>query len=92
MWRRSPARNNLNNPIITCFLPAASVGAAIHNRRIYAFSQDMIYRADINANRFTPISLPADMNRGSVSDLLGILKNGVALLACGGEVYAVTLP
>ena len=74
------------------FLPTACVGAALYNKRIYAFAEDMIYRADLNARRFTPISLPGDLNSSAVSDFLGLLKNGVALLACDNEVYAVTLP
>ena len=74
------------------FLPAACVGAAIYNKRIYAFAQDMIYRIDLNARRFTPISLPGDLSSSAVTDYLGMLKNGVALVACNNEVYAVTLP
>ena len=74
------------------FLPAACVGAALYNKRIYAFAQDMIYRADLNARRFTPISLPGDLSSSAVTDYLGMLKNGVALVACNNEVYAVTLP
>lgn len=73
-------------------LPAACVGAALYNRRIYGFAQDMIYRADLNAQRFAPISLPGELKNAAVTDYLGMLKNGVALVAVGSDVYAVTLP
>ena len=73
-------------------LPTACVGAALHNRRIYAFSEDMAYRADLGARRFDPISLSGILNGQTVTDYLGMLKSGVALLACESDVYAVTLP
>lgn len=70
-------------------LPDACVGAGIHNRRIYAFSADSIYRADLNASRFTAISLPLS---SPVTGYLGMLADGTALLAAGPDVYAVTVP
>lgn len=73
-------------------LPSDCVGVTLYNKRIYAFSKDTIYRADINAQRFTAISLPSELNGREVTGYLGLLKNGVALLACDGNVYAVTLP
>lgn len=73
-------------------LPSACAGAALYNRRVYAFSHDTIYRADINAQRFSAISMPAELGGAAVTGYLGMLKNGVALLACDSDVYAVTLP
>ncbi len=73
-------------------LPSPCVGAALQGRRIYAFAQDMIYRANLNDRRFTAISLPADLNGAPVTGYLGMLNNGVALLSCDNDVYAVTLP
>ena len=73
-------------------LPKSCVGAAFYNRRIYAFSHDMVYRADVNAKRFTAISLPGTVGNATITGYLGMLKNGVALLACNSDVYAVTLP
>ena len=70
-------------------LPNSCVGAAIRNKKIYAFSSDSLYRADINAQRFTALRLPVD---GMVTDYLGMTSEGVALLCCGSEVWAVTLP
>ena len=70
-------------------LPDACVGAAIRGKRLYAFSENSLYRADISAQRFSALRLPVD---GYVTDYIGITSNGVALLVCGTEVWAVTLP
>lgn len=72
-------------------LPSACVGAALYNKRIYAFAEDMIYRADLGSRRFTPISIGHLLGGQAVTGCLGILKNGVALLSCMNEVYAVSL-
>lgn len=73
-------------------LPSDCVGVTLYNKKIYAFSKDTIYRADVNAQRFTAISLPTELNGRTVTGYLGMLKNGVALLSCDSDVYAVTLP
>ena len=73
-------------------LPNSCVGASLYNRRIYAFAHDMIYRADVSAQRFTAVALPSTVGNASITGYLGMLKNGVALLASDNEVYAVTLP
>lgn len=73
-------------------LPSACVGAALYNKKVYAFSRDTIYRADANAQRFTAISLPSQLNGHTVTGYLGMLSNGVALLSCDSDVFAVTLP
>ncbi len=72
-------------------LPTVCISAALYGRRIYAFSEDMVYRADLNARRFDPISLSGVLGSQSVTEYLGMLKNGVALLACESDVYAVSL-
>ena len=73
-------------------LPNSCVGAALYNRRIYAFSHDMVYRADVGAQRFTAISLPSTVGSATITGFLGMLSNGVALLSSANDVYAVTLP
>lgn len=73
-------------------LPSPCVGAALYGNRIYAFSADMIYRANISDRRFTPISLPGELSSAPVTDFLGMLSNGTALLASENDVYAVALP
>lgn len=70
-------------------LPDACVGAAMRGKRLYAFSNNSLYRADTGAQRFSALSLPVD---GIVTDYLGMTSNGVALLVCGTDVWAVTLP
>lgn len=73
-------------------LPSPCIGAALHNKRMYAFSSDTLYRADISGQRFSAISLPAEMNGQPVTSLLGLLKGGTALVTCDNDVYLVTLP
>ena len=70
-------------------LPGACAGAAMYNKRIYAFSGDSVYRADISGKRFTAMALPMS---AEVTGYVGMLSGGVALLSCNGEMYAVTLP
>ena len=72
-------------------LPTLCISAALHGRRIYAFSEDMVYRAELSARRFDPISLSGVLNGQTVTEYLGMLKNGVALLACESDVYALNL-
>ena len=73
-------------------LPSVCVGAGLYNKKIYAFSNDVVYRSDVNSRRFSAISLSGQLNGQAVTDYLGMLKNGVALVACESDVYAVTLP
>ncbi len=70
-------------------LPDDCVGAGFHRKTIYAFSRDSIYRADLNASRFSAFSLPV---AEEATGYLGMLSDGTALIACGMNVYAVTLP
>ncbi|MBQ9300686.1 MAG: hypothetical protein IJ214_09255 [Clostridia bacterium] len=70
-------------------LPDSCVGAAIRGRRLYAFSSNSLYRADTGEQRFSALRLPVD---GTVTDYLGITSNGTALLVCGTDVWAVSLP
>ncbi len=72
-------------------LPCACVGAGLYSKRIYAFADDMVYRADLGSRRFTPISIGHLLNGQTVTGFLGILKDGTALLSCMNEVYAVSL-
>ena len=70
-------------------LPDSCVGAAIRGKRLYAFSSNSLYRADTGEQRFSALRLPVD---GTVTDYLGITSNGSALLVCGTDVWAVSLP
>ena len=70
-------------------LPSVCVGAALRGDRIYAFGADSIYRAGYRDSRFTTLGL----NLGStVTGFWGMTSKGVALVSCGMDVYAVTLP
>ena len=72
-------------------LPSECVGACLYNKRIYAFADDMIYRADLGSRRFTPIGMSNLLGGQQATGFLGVLKNGTALIACMNEVYAVQL-
>lgn len=72
-------------------LPSICVGAVIRNRTLYAFGAEYIYKADVGAQRFTTMNMPSNLSQ-SPTAYLGITNKNVALLACGQEVYAVTLP
>ncbi|MHC1786668.1 MAG: hypothetical protein AB9880_06385 [Christensenellales bacterium] len=71
-------------------LPDTCVGAGLRGNTLFAFSADNLYRADISAQRFSALKIP-DIS-GSVTDYLGKLSNGVALVATGEDVWAITLP
>lgn len=74
-------------------MPSFCVGAALHNKRIYAFSGDSVYRAGINAQRFEAIALPKMLQGSTVNGYRGMLSNGTALVTTtSGEVYAISLP
>lgn len=71
-------------------LPSSCVGAVVYNRTIYAFSSQYIYRAGVNAQRFDPLEFP--IKDKAITSLLGTLEDGRVLVACGSDVYVVTLP
>ena len=48
--------------------------------------------APTNGQRFEAYGLPGGMEGLFVTGYLGMLSGGVALVACGSDVYAVTLP
>lgn len=70
-------------------LPDTCIGAAVWNKTIYALSATTLYRAGINDSRFITYELPMD---SQATRLLGTLNNGHAIVACGDEVYVITLP
>ena len=70
-------------------LPDTCIGATVWNRNIYALSKDTLYRASTGDNRFTDYELPVDSD---ATRYIGTLTNGSILIACGNEVYVLTLP
>ena len=70
-------------------MPANCVGATVWNKTVYALSGDQLFRAGMNDNRFTAFSLPLE---SPVTELIGTLKSGKAVVACGEEVYTLSLP
>lgn len=71
-------------------LPSVCAGGTVYNNTLYAFSSQYIYRARLGDQRFTVADMP--IAGREVTDYLGRLDNGKVLLACGSDVYAVTLP
>ena len=71
-------------------LPSVCAGGTVYNNALYAFSSQYIYRARLGDQRFTATDMP--IAGKEVTDYLGRMDNGKVLLACGEEVYAVTLP
>ena len=70
-------------------LPATCIGATIWNKTIYAFSPKTLLRVGQNDRRFTEYELPLESN---VTRLIGVTDNGRAIVACGEQVYSLTLP
>ena len=71
-------------------LPSVCAGGTVYNNALYAFSSEYIYRARLGDQRFTASDMP--IAGQEVTDYLGRMDNGKVLLACGNEVYVVTLP
>lgn len=70
-------------------LPDACVGAGIWNNTVFAFSGDVLYRADLSGQRFSALQSTIP---DTITGYIGLLSNGVALVSCGDTVWAVTLP
>ncbi len=72
-------------------LPSACVGAGVQGKNLYAFSNEYLYRADIDSQRFYGYALP--LPEGVKADgFIGLTSNGRALLTSGNTVYSVGLP
>ena len=70
-------------------LPDTCIGATLWNKHVFAVSPTTLYRAGQNDSRFTTYELPMESR---ATQLLGTLTNGRAIVACGDEVYVITLP
>lgn len=70
-------------------LPDSCIGATVWNRSIYALSATTLYRAGQNDSRFAVYELPLEAD---ATRLLGTLSNGRIIVACGDDVYTLTLP
>lgn len=70
-------------------LPDTCFGAFVWSRNLYALSGTTLYRAGINDTRFSTYDLPMDR---PATRFVGKLTNGKAIVACGDQVYVITLP
>ena len=80
-----------NNTDSRYTLPSACIGASVVEKTIYAFADQYIYTADVGAQRFRALELPAALP-AAPSDFLGMTTDKVALLGVGEQVYALQLP
>ena len=71
-------------------LPSTCVGAAVSGRYLYAFSQDYLYRCELNSQRFYGYAMP--MRGDPCEGFIGLTEDGYALVTSGDTVYAVSLP
>ena len=70
-------------------LPDTCIGATVWNKCVYAVSGTTLYRAGQNDSRFITYELPMD---APATQYIGALSNGRAIVACGEQVYVITLP
>ena len=70
-------------------LPENCIGATVWNKSVFAISKTKLYRTGMNENRFTVYDLPLEQ---PVTRMIGTLSNGRAIVACGQDVYVITLP
>ncbi len=70
-------------------LPDTCIGAVVWNKTIYAVSGKMLYRAGQNDRRFFEYELPLE---APITRVIGVLNNGRIAVACGDQVYVLTLP
>lgn len=72
-------------------LPSSCVGAGITENNLYAVSSGFVYRADLNNRRFYGYVLPLPENV-EATGFVGLTSGGRAVIECGDQVYAITLP
>lgn len=70
-------------------LPATCIGGVIWNKTLYALSAKAMFRAGMNDSRFTEYELPLSTE---ATRFIDITTNGRAIVACGDEVYTLSLP
>jgi len=70
-------------------LPQACIGALVWHGALYAVSPTAMYCAGLSNSSFLeyPLNLPSPATR-----YIGNTQNGRAIVACGEEVYTVSLP
>lgn len=70
-------------------LPDTCVGALVYGRAVFAVSATTLYRAGQSDKRFSVYELPLSE---PVTQYIGKLANGRIIVACGTQVYVLTLP
>lgn len=72
-------------------LPSDCLGAAIQGDNIYAVSPDYLYHTSISSQHFYAIAVPLPDDQ-TVTNFLGLTRDGHAIVAGGNQVYSVTIP
>ncbi len=72
-------------------VPDLCVGAAIQGSSIYAFSGNVIYHTGIARQQFYSHLIPL-AEGARITGLIGVTSSGRAIVACGEDVYSVSLP
>ena len=72
-------------------LPTSCVGACMYQGNIYAVSEDYIYRADMNSQRFFGYQIPVPEGV-EINSFSGVTGDGRMLLGSGETMYSLTLP
>lgn len=72
-------------------LPSACVGAAITSDRLYAFSADYLYSSPLSVQAFHAYDTLLPDGR-TVSSLIGLTRDGYAIVTSGSEVFSISLP
>ncbi len=70
-------------------LPSTCIGGLVWGRNLYALSGNTLYRAGMNDSRFTEYELPLP---SEATRYIALTDNGRAIVACGSDVYTLSLP
>lgn len=70
-------------------LPSTCIGATVHGKTLYALAGDTMYRAKLDDSRFSTFELPLS---SPATRYVGMTTSGYAIVACGEEVYMISLP
>jgi hypothetical protein len=70
-------------------LPTTCIGGLVWGRALYAISDKAMFRAGLSDSRFSQYELPQP---AGVTRFIDVTSNGRAIVACGEEVYTLTLP
>ena len=71
--------------------PEKCVGALVQSGSVYAISGSQLYRTSTARQQFYSYQLPLPQGV-KVTSLIGVTSSGRAIVGCGSDVYAISLP